>query len=188
MQRVLELVEPDAEVVVAELLPEVITWNREFLEEVNGHLIDDPRVTIFQGDVFECIRQAAEKEIAPWDAILLDTDNGPDALVQPQNKQMYNRRGFAMIWHSLSPGGRVAFWAATREQNFESKLRRDGFKTEWHAVQAHERAKRAAHRIYVGERPFASENIKAPLLYKEPPQARPDSRPKKYQKNRHRRR
>lgn len=189
LKRVLELVGPKAEVIVAELLPEVVQWNREFLESINGHLIDDPRVTIFEGDVFELIRQAAEEEIAPWDAILLDCDNGPDALVQPQNQQMYSRRGFAMLWHSLSPGGRVAFWAATREQGFESRLRRDGFRTEWHAVQAHERAKRAAHRVYVGERPPHVAKDQGPPLYHAPPSGKRDSRPKRFQRkpNRHRR-
>ena len=183
LQRVLELVGPKAEVVVAELLPEVVQWNREFLESVNGHLIDDPRVTIHVGDVFELIQEAAEETIAPWDAILLDTDNGPDALVQPQNRQMYSRRGFAMLWHGLSPGGRVAFWSATREQGFESRLRRDGFRTEWYAVPAHERAKRAAHRVYVGERPAHVTKDRGPRLYSEP-QGKPDSRPKRFRRRR----
>lgn len=188
LKRVLKLVEPDAEVVVAELLPEVVRWNREFLQDVNGHLLDDPRVTIFEGDVFECIRQAADGEIPPWDAMLLDTDNGPTSLVQPQNRQIYDRNGFATIWHALSPGGRAAFWAATREQGLESRLRRDGFRTEWYAIQAHERAKRAAHRVYVGERPFDSENVRAPRRRTAEPEPRKkDSRPKRFRRPQRRR-
>lgn len=184
LKRVLEIVGPGADVVVAELLPEVVRWNREFLEEVNGHLLDDPRVTIYEGDVFECIRQAADGDIPLWDAILLDTDNGPTSLVQPQNRQIYDRGGFASIWHSLSPGGRVAFWAATREQGFEGRLRRDGFLTEWHAIQAHERAKRAAHRVYVGERPFDSDKVRPPRRGPEAPRKK-DSRPKRFRRPRH---
>lgn len=183
LQRVLELVGPKAEVVVAELLPEVVEWNRKYLEEINGHLIDDPRVVIHVGDVFDLIQQAAEESIPRWDAILLDTDNGPDALVQPQNRQMYSRRGFALLWHSLSPGGRAAFWSATREQGFESRLRRDGFQTEWHAVAAHENAKRAAHRVYVAERPPNMAKERGPRLFSSEPK-RPDSRPKRFRKNR----
>ncbi|MCB1064379.1 MAG: spermine synthase [Verrucomicrobiae bacterium] len=182
MKRVLELVGPGADVVVAELLPEVVKWNREFLEHINGHLIDDPRVTIFQGDVYECIRQAADGEIPTWDAILLDTDNGPTSLVQPQNHQIYGRKGTAAIWHSLTPGGRAAFWAATREPAFESRLRRDGFRTEWHAAQAHERAKRAAHRVYVGERPIDATGDRAPARFAPPP-AKKDSRPKRFRRS-----
>ena len=58
-----------------------------------------------------------------------------------------------MIWGSLSPGGRVAFWAAAVEPGFERKLRRDGFVTESYSIKAHERAKKPVHWIYVGQRP-----------------------------------
>ncbi|HQW28076.1 MAG: spermine synthase [Verrucomicrobiales bacterium] len=153
LKRVLELVGDDAEVVVAELLPEVIRWNRELLGDLNGHLMDDSRVTIFEGDVYDCIHRAAEGSDEKWDAILLDTDNGPTSLVQPQNRRIYGRSGFAMIWGSLSPGGRVAFWAAAVEPGFERKLRRDGFVTESYSIKAHERAKKPVHWIYVGQRP-----------------------------------
>lgn len=153
LKRVLELVGDNGDAVVAELLPEVVQWNREFLYEVNGKLMDDPRSTIFQGDVYDCIREAAEGKQKKWDAILLDTDNGPTSLVQPQNKRMYGKKGFAMIRDSLAPGGRVAFWAAAEEPGFEKRLKRDGFvKTERHVIKAHERAKKAIHRVYVGQR------------------------------------
>ncbi len=161
LKRVLELVGDDAEVVVAELLPEVIRWNRELLGDLNGHLMDDPRVTIHEGDVYDCIRRAADGTDEKWDAILLDTDNGPTSLVQPQNHRIYGRGGFAMIWDSLSPGARVAFWAAAVEPGFERKLRRDGFVTESYSIKAHERAKKPIHWIYVGFRPVHTGEGKA---------------------------
>ena len=74
LQRVLELVGPNATVHVAELLPEVVDWNREFLGSVNGALLNDPRVKVLVRDVFEVIRQAPKPS---YDAILLDVDNGP---------------------------------------------------------------------------------------------------------------
>lgn len=161
LKRVLELVGDDAEVVVAELLPEVIRWNRELLGDLNGHLMDDPRVTIHEGDVYDCIRRAADGTDDKWDAILLDTDNGPTSLVQPQNHRIYGRSGFAMIRDSLSPGARVAFWAAAVEPGFERKLRRDGFVTEGYSIKAHERAKKPIHWIYVGLRPVHTGEGKA---------------------------
>lgn len=156
MKRVLELVGDDAGVVVAELLPEVVRWNREILADLNGRLIDDPRVTIYEGDVYDCIRSAADGTGEKWDAILLDTDNGPTSLVQPQNHRIYGRGGFAMIWDALSPGGTVAFWAAAVEPGFERKLRRNGFVTASHSIKAHERAKKPIHWIYTGNRPVHS--------------------------------
>lgn len=152
LKRVLELVGPSAEVVVAELLPEVVAWNREFLGDLNARLLDDPRVDLHQGDVYERIRDAAEGKEKPWNAILLDTDNGPTSLVQPGNRQIYTRSGFEMIRRSLVAGGRVAFWAAAEEPGFEKKLRKNGFRSERHTIKAHERAKKPIHRIYVGEK------------------------------------
>lgn len=149
LKRVLELVGDDAEVSVAELLPEVIAWNREFLADLNGQLLDDKRVKVFTVDVYDCI---ARYGAAHYDAILLDVDNGPDSLVQPGNARLYNRQGLRTIYDSLKPGGRVAFWAAHPERNFVHHLKKTGFWAEEIPAKSHERAKRAAHRIYTGER------------------------------------
>lgn len=153
LRRVLELAGPEWEVVVAELLPEVVGWNREHLGALNGALLDDRRVSIHEGDVHDRIQGAAMGKERKWDGILLDTDNGPTSLVQPQNRRLYGRGGFATIRESLRPGGRVAFWAAGEEPGFERRLQRDGFRTERHAIKAHERARKPIHRVYVGVKP-----------------------------------
>ncbi|MEY3480064.1 MAG: hypothetical protein RIQ71_839 [Verrucomicrobiota bacterium] len=147
LRRVLEIAGQGAQVEVAELLPEVVAWNREFMQELNGKLLDDPRVHVVALDVFDCIKNG----VGRYDAILLDVDNGPTSFVQAQNSRLYTGRGLAMIRRSLRPGGRVAFWSADREPAFLMSLSRAGFKAEEFEAKPHERAKRAAHRIYVGE-------------------------------------
>ncbi|MEA3187509.1 MAG: hypothetical protein QOD99_1339, partial [Chthoniobacter sp.] len=151
LKAVLARVGPGAKVCVAELLPEVVAWNREFLGEVNGALLDDPRVEVRTEDVFYVIRRAAGKPNGGYDAILLDVDNGPTSFVQPKNSRLYDQRGFHLLQRALRPGGRAAFWSATDEPHFVSRLVRAGF-TAWSVeAKAHERAKRFAHRIYVAE-------------------------------------
>ena len=149
LQRVLELTGKHASVHVAELLPEVVAWNRDFLGAVNGKLLDDRRVKVIAGDVFEVIRRAAP---ASYDAILLDVDNGPTSFVQAQNSRIYNRRGLDTISRALKPGGKVAFWSACAEPDFVESLSRAGFETDAVPAKAHDRAKRFAHVIYVAER------------------------------------
>ena len=149
LRRVLEIVGPDAAVHVAELMPEVVAWNRELLRGVNGALLDDPRVAVFAEDVFEVIKRGAA---ARYDAILLDVDNGPTSFVQKKNARLYDRHGFIAIDRALKPGGRVAYWSATEERGFIGELKRAGFAGTEHEAKAHEHAKRAAHRIYVAER------------------------------------
>jgi spermidine synthase len=106
LKAVLSIVGKKAEVHVAELLPEVVEWNRQFLMKVNGALLNDRRVKVFNEDVFRIIRRAQE---ARYDAILLDVDNGPTSFVQARNAHIYSRRGFNRIANALQPGGRVAF-------------------------------------------------------------------------------
>ena len=148
LRQVLEMARPDTTVHVAELLPEVVAWNREFLREVNGKLLGDPRVKTIVGDVFQVIKQAGK---VAYDAILLDVDNGPTSFVQPKNSRLYDRHGFKLIARALRPSGKVAFWSACEEPSFVHNLERAGFKVEAYPAKAHERAKRAAHVIYVAE-------------------------------------
>jgi spermidine synthase len=145
---VLSLVGKKAEVHVAEVLPEVIEWNRQFLVKLNGALLNDRRVQVFAEDVARLIRRAQE---ARYDAILLDVDNGPTSFMRPENKRLYSRRGFQRIAAALQPGGRVAFWSATDEESFGEALARTGFRVHVVEAKSHERAKRFEHRIYVGE-------------------------------------
>ena len=148
LQRVLEIVGPDATVHVAELLPEVTAWNREFLGHVNGRLLDDPRVKVITRDVFDVLLQAPKPS---YDAILLDVDNAPTSFVQKKNSRIYGSRGFGLIARSLREGGEVAFWSAGPEPGFIESLKRHGFKATSYPAKAHDRAKRAAHVIYIAE-------------------------------------
>ena len=147
LRRVLELTGPKASVVVAELLPDVVAWTRQFLMELNGKLLDDPRVEVFTGDVFDSLKRGPGR----FDAILLDVDNGPTSFVQAKNSRLYNSNGLSLIRRSLRSGGRVAFWSAEKEPAFLGQLGRAGFVADEYEAKAHERAKRAAHRIYVGQ-------------------------------------
>ena len=58
LKAVLEKLGPESTVHVAELMPAVVAWNREFLSELNGALLKDPRVEIFVADVWDVIAQA----------------------------------------------------------------------------------------------------------------------------------
>jgi spermidine synthase len=149
LRRVLEMVGPDAIVEVAELLPEVVTWNREHLSSVNGLLLDDVRVEVRVEDVFQVISHAPA---GSYDTILLDVDNGPIAMVQDGNARLYQSQGFEVIARALKPGGRVAFWSASTDQSFAKRLGKAGFKVETVAAKAYPQAKRCSHTIFVGDR------------------------------------
>lgn len=148
LRRVLETVGPSASVSVAELLPEVVSWNREFLAEVNGLLLDDPRVKVVIEDVFQTLTQAPS---ASLDAILLDVDNGPVAMVKDGNARLYEAQGLAVIKRALKPRGRVVFWSASTDHAFAKRLGKAGFTVKVVAAKAYVQAKRATHTLFVGD-------------------------------------
>ncbi len=150
LQAVLQTVSAKAEVQVAEIMPEVIAWNRELLGAVNGKLLDDPRVQIFAEDVFPLIARVPQ---ATYDAILLDLDDGPASFQQGRATYTYDRRNCLRIARALKPNGRACFWSAAEDLRFVQSLTRFGFKVETYEAKAHENAKRNAHRIYLAELP-----------------------------------
>jgi spermidine synthase len=148
LRRVLELVGPEVEVQVAELLPEIIAWNREHLQSVNGRLLDDPRVAILLEDVFAVLTRAAP---ASYDAVLLDVDNGPAALVDPRNERIYADRGLETLSRALRPGGRAVFWSGVRDDSFLKRLVRAGFRAQAVAAKAYPQARVKTHTLFVAD-------------------------------------
>ena len=149
LRRVLELCPPDAVVDVAELLPVVAEWNREFLKDVNGLLVDDPRVTIHFRDVAEIMKRVGKDR---YDAILLDVDNSPDPLVQEGNAGLYDGAGLAVAKAALKPGGRVVYWSANQDKSFAKALGKVFGNSEAIGAKAYPKAKRFTHTLFVAVR------------------------------------
>jgi len=148
LRSVLEACDEHGTVDVAELIPEVIDWNRVHLKELNGFLLDDSRVEIRLADVASVIRNAAN---CAYDAILMDVDNGPVAMVKKTNKSLYSMSGIRSIRSALKPGGRAVLWSAGPDKAFAERLQEAGFKVAAVPAKVHERAKRAAYILYVAD-------------------------------------
>jgi spermidine synthase len=132
LRAALDLLPADAVVVVSELVPAVVDWNRGPLADLARHPLDDPRVQLEIGDVAKLLRKPGEK----FDAILLDVDNGPLPLTTATNARLYNGPGLTAAHSALRPGGTLAVWSATTDQNFEHRLRTAGFEVHEERVQA----------------------------------------------------
>jgi len=138
----------DAEVVVAELVPGVVEWNRGPLGEHAGHPLRDGRVVVREVDVAIILRE----EGRAFDAILLDVDNGPEGLTQKGNDWLYSRAGLNVIQRTLRPKGVLAVWSAGTDPAFSKRLRKAGFEVDEIPVRAH-RGKGARHLIWVARTP-----------------------------------
>jgi len=142
----LKILGPAAEVVTAELVPEVVTWNRTLLGAVAGNPLDDQRSRVFVGDVADLIRQ----EPAGFDAILMDVDNGPEALVRKENNWLYSPAGLRATRAALRPRGALAVWSATADRPFSKRLKQAGFAVREHTVRPHRAGKGSRHHIWIG--------------------------------------
>ena len=151
LRRALEITGPDSKVEVAELLPEVVRWNAELMKGYNDDILQDKRTEIIVADVHDCIRKAAEGG-EKYDAILLDVDDGPSSLLQPQNSQLYKGDGLALLKAALTPKGRISFWAVERDNRLFRSLKKAKFWSEEHPAPKHERAKRKEHYVYLAEK------------------------------------
>ncbi|MFT4099327.1 MAG: hypothetical protein QM651_19565 [Rhodoblastus sp.] len=133
----------DARIEVAEIAHEIVAWNRGPLAALAGRPLDDPRSSVRVCDVADAIGRGG-----PWDAILLDTDNGPGAIMLADNAALYARNGLAAARKALAPGGVLALWSADRAAAFEALLAGEGL--DWRVIETPAAAGRPAplHALY----------------------------------------
>ena len=136
---------PRARVTVAELVPEIVAWARGPMARLTAGCLDDPRVTVIEADVAQLIGQAR----GGYDAILLDVDNGPDALVRNANERLYAPNGLAAARAALRPGGVLAIWSASPDPAFTKRLARAGFAVDEVKVRARSNGKGPRHLIWL---------------------------------------
>lgn len=123
----------DARIVVAELMPEVLAWNRNPAWPLAADVLSDPRVSVVLGDVFELIANTP----SPYQAILLDADNGTTAMMTSGNRRLYEVAGLELVVRALTPTGTAVYWSATREPELERALSRLGLAVTSEVVRAY---------------------------------------------------
>jgi spermidine synthase len=146
LRATLDFLAPDARVVVAELLPAVVQWNRGPLGPLAGHPLRDKRVRVEVGDV----RVALSSGRDVFDAVLLDVDNGPAAFSASENAGLYDDRGLAAARAALKMGGVLAVWSAREDRKFEQRLRYGGFGVQVERVRGRLKKVGPRHTIFLG--------------------------------------
>ena len=148
LRATLDLLGPHAHVVVAELSDALVKWNRTHVAELADRPLDDPRAKLRIGDVLDRVREAP----GAYDAILLDVDNGPNALVQSSNDDLYDAAGIRACLAALRPGGVLAVWSAEDDPGYLERLQQAGCEARACEVAASEHGT-SRHVIFVAEKP-----------------------------------
>ncbi len=145
LRETLDLLGPQARVVVAELLPELVKWNRDLLGHLTDHPLRDERVVVKSRDVRHVIRDSP----AAFDAIMLDVDNGPNAMTYGGNAQLYDPKGLHLAMRALRPEGCLAIWAVGVDAHFKKTVRGAGLYTCYFRVRAHKNSKSLSRCVWV---------------------------------------
>jgi spermidine synthase len=141
LRAALDRLGPGARVVVAEIVPAVVTWARGPLSHMFSGSLDDPRVELVVADVNRVIQAGP----AQYDAILLDVDNGPEGLTRRANGRLYDIWGLKRARFALRANGILAVWSGRPDRKFKARLQRAGFKVD--EVRVHANGKSGGRHI-----------------------------------------
>jgi spermidine synthase len=148
LRAALNAADADALILVLELVPAVVDWVRGPLAAVACRPLDDPRVELRVGDVADQLAVAD----AGFDVILLDTDNGPDAVMYRPNRFLYGRQGLDSVKRALVSDGVAGVWSADRSAGFERALDAAGLRWRRIALDASGGRGVAEHSVYLARR------------------------------------
>jgi spermidine synthase len=148
LRAALKVLPAQASVDVAELVPEIIAWARGPMADLTAGCLDDPRVSVMEGDVAAVIASAR----GAYDAILLDVDNGPDGLTRAENDGLYSAAGLAAAHSALTRDGILAVWSAGDDPAFTRRLNANGFSADPVRIRARSNGKGAQHTIWLARK------------------------------------
>ena len=133
LRQTLDCLTEGDQIVIAELMADIVQWNSDFVGQLAGDPLKDQRVSTHIGDVYQLIIA----ENAKYDAIILDVDNGPEAMSLADNQQLYSYQGITACRHALRAKGVLAVWSAAPSKKFERLLQDCGFQVRRYRVPAH---------------------------------------------------
>jgi spermidine synthase len=95
---------------VVEIEQCLIDWAYQGATSTLAAVAVDPRVRLYAGDVRLVLEGRAAEPVGPWDAIVLDVDNGPDFLIHEANRELYTAASLRAAYGQLTAGGALAIW------------------------------------------------------------------------------
>jgi len=101
----------------------LVTWARAGLTPTLGRVAADPRARLWSADVQAVLSGARRGPTGPWDAIVLDVDNGPDFLLYEDNDALYRAPSLRRAYGQLAPGGILAIWCQGQAPDLWATLR-----------------------------------------------------------------
>jgi spermidine synthase len=109
---------------VVEIEQCLIAWANQGLTAMLAAVSLDPRVRLHAADVRRVLAGLSDELAGPWDAIVLDVDNGPDFLIHEENRALYTEAGLRAAYGRLTPAGTLAIWCQSAAPDLRAVLER----------------------------------------------------------------
>jgi spermidine synthase len=88
----------------------LIDWAYQGITATLAAVASNPQVHLYARDIKRVLEGAVDQPAGPWDAIVLDVDNGPDFLIHGENRRLYTRTCLNAAYSQLTSGGTLAIW------------------------------------------------------------------------------
>ena len=137
---------------VVEIEQCLIDWAYQGIAPSMAAAASDPRVQLHAGDIRLVFAGVIEELVGPWDAIVLDVDNGPDFLIYPHNRALYTEESLGAAYAQLAPGGTLAIWCQGRAPALRALLEHIGSSAEEHVIDVSRGGRSFAYAIYTVSR------------------------------------
>jgi spermidine synthase len=109
---------------VVEIEQCLIDWAHQGLTATLAAVCWDPRVRLHGADVRDVLAGLSGGPAGPWDAMVLDVDNGPDFLIHEENRALYTEAGLRAAYRRLTPAGTLAIWCQSAAPGLRAVLER----------------------------------------------------------------
>lgn len=136
---------------VVEIEACLVDWARAGLTPTLAAVAGDPRAHLHVADVGSVL--ADQGPAGPWDAIVLDVDNGPDFLIHAANDALYDLAGLQTAYGRLAPGGTLAIWCQGPSADLLAALRRISAGAQENHFAVHRAGRDFGYVIYALTRP-----------------------------------
>ncbi|HMI35795.1 MAG TPA: hypothetical protein VK499_16970 [Propionibacteriaceae bacterium] len=141
---------------VVEIEQCLIAWADQGLTAILAAVSSDPRVRLHAADVRRVLAGLSDELAGPWDAIVLDVDNGPDFLIHEGNRVLYAEAGLRAAYSRLTPAGTLAIWCQSAAPDLRAILERIAPSAREHIVEVTRGERSFQYAIYTVSGPTDS--------------------------------
>jgi spermidine synthase len=138
---------------VVEIEECLIDWAQDEATATLARVASNPQIRLHAGDIRFVLEGLSDGPVGPWDAIVLDVDNGPDFLIYDENSGLYAEASLRAAYSQLASGGILAIWCQRPAPALLAALQRVAPSASEHVIEVSRGERRLSYAIYTLSRP-----------------------------------